>query len=130
MYELMMLLGLVRAGIAGDRSSGDLLSASCNLQLSYVENPKAAINILLYPRIAYDEYDEHAKRIYIAKIDKGPNIVASYTVAIQIAFRSLRPYEFFEPLFTGILRNAFETSYTSDKKARELRCFIKDTKIN
>jgi hypothetical protein len=33
------LLGLVRAGIAGDRSSGGLLSASCNLQLSYAEDP-------------------------------------------------------------------------------------------
>jgi hypothetical protein len=49
-----ILLGLVRAGIAGDRSSGGLLSASCNLQLSYAEGPIAAINTLLYRRIAYE----------------------------------------------------------------------------
>jgi hypothetical protein len=61
------VLGLVRAGIAGDRSSGGLLSASCNLQLSCAEDPRAAINTLLYPRIAYDEYDEHAERTYIAE---------------------------------------------------------------
>jgi hypothetical protein len=66
------LLGLVRAGIAGDRSSGSLLSASCNLQLSYAEDPIAAINTLLYLRIAYGE---HAERTYIAEIDEGPNII-------------------------------------------------------
>jgi hypothetical protein len=47
-----------------------VLSASCNLQLSYAEDPIAAINTLLYPRIAYDE---HAERTYIAEIDEGPN---------------------------------------------------------
>jgi hypothetical protein len=47
-----IMLGLVRAGIAGDRSSGDLLSASCNLQLSYAEDPSCH-NTLLYRRIAY-----------------------------------------------------------------------------
>jgi hypothetical protein len=34
------MLGLVRAGIAGDRSSGGLLSVSCNLQLLCAEDPK------------------------------------------------------------------------------------------
>jgi hypothetical protein len=38
--DAVYVLGLVRAGIAGDRSSGGLLSASCNLQLLYAEDPK------------------------------------------------------------------------------------------
>jgi hypothetical protein len=74
------LLGLVRAEIAGDRNNGGLLSASCNLQLSYAEDPIAAINTLFYPRI---EYDEHAERIYIAEIDEGLN---------SIRFRTRKSY--------------------------------------
>jgi hypothetical protein len=70
------MLGLVRAGIAGNRSSGGLLSASCNLQLSYAEDPSCHQYIALSTNRLRIEYDEHAERTYIAEIDEGPNTKA------------------------------------------------------
>jgi hypothetical protein len=67
------VLGLVRAGIAGSIRVAEayfLHPATCN---SRTQRTLAAINTLLYPRIGYDEYDEHAERTYIAEIDEGPN---------------------------------------------------------
>jgi hypothetical protein len=69
------------------KSSESLLSASCNLQLSYAEDPSCHQHIALSTNRLRIEYDEHAERTYIAEIDEGPNIVASYTVAIQVALR-------------------------------------------
>jgi hypothetical protein len=69
-----VMLGLVRAGIAGDRSSGGvycLHPATCNSctqrTLSCHQYIALSTNRL---RI---EYDEHAERTYIAEIDEGPN---------------------------------------------------------
>jgi hypothetical protein len=73
-----IMLGLVRAGIAGDRSSGDLLSASCNLQLSYAEDPSCHQHIALSTNRLRIEYDEHAERTYIAENDEGPNTSGEY----------------------------------------------------
>ena len=59
--------------IAGDRSSGGLPSASCNLQLSYAEDPSCHQYIALSTNRLRIEYAEHAERTYIAEIDEGPN---------------------------------------------------------
>jgi hypothetical protein len=55
------------------KSSGSLLSASCNLQLSYAEDPSCHQYIALSTNRLRIEYDEHAERTYIAEIDEGPN---------------------------------------------------------
>jgi hypothetical protein len=86
------LLGLVRAGIAGDRSSGGLLSASCNLQLVYAEDPSCHQHIALSTNRLRIEYAEHAERTYIAEIaeiDEGPNTTAT-TTAITTTTRKAK----------------------------------------
>jgi hypothetical protein len=56
------------------------------------------------------EYDEHAERTYIvkiAKIDEGPNIIASYIIVIQVFPKDCDRTKS-SNLLTGILRNACE----------------------
>jgi hypothetical protein len=78
-YRGAHMLGLVRAGIAGDRNSRDvycLHPATCNSctqrTLSCHQHIALSTNRL---RI---EYDEHAERTYIAEIDEGPNSIHVY----------------------------------------------------